>query len=70
MAYTAKEQQVNTNGRYELFKEDQALGVDGSTVTILRSIGSFSIDELNRQKAQLETEIADINSKIAAIGAL
>ena len=42
-------------------------GIDGTEVQVLQSIGIYSLNSLVYQKEQLELQMADVESKIAAI---
>ena len=52
---------------YELFQPVTMTGIDGTEVQVLQSIGVYSLNSLVYQKEQLELQIADVESKIAAI---
>jgi len=71
MDYIVKQntpQQVVINqDRYELFTTEPMLTATGETVDVLKSIGIFSIAELQQRKSYLLAEIAEIDSKITAI---
>jgi hypothetical protein len=71
MSIIAKEiKQEVDNGQFELFIPKTMLGADGKDVSVLQSIGHFSIDQLNREKASYQTQIDAINEKITAINDL
>ncbi len=63
----AKEVTQNENGYYELFKPVDMTGVDGEKVTVLQSIGQYSISQLEQEKQSLLNEIEKIEEKITAI---
>jgi len=71
MSIIAKEiKQEVDNGQFELFTPKTMLGADGSDVSVLQSIGHFSIDQLNREKANYQTQIDLLDEKIEAIESL
>ena len=57
----------NTAGYYELFNPVEMTGVDGEKVTVLQSIGQYSISQLEQEKQNLLNEIEKIEEKITAI---
>lgn len=63
----AKEVTQNENGYYELFNPVEMTGVDGEKVTVLQSIGQYSISQLEQEKQSLLNEIEKIEEKITAI---
>lgn len=63
----AKEVTQNENGYYELFTPVDMTGVDGEKVTVLQSIGEYSISQLEQEKQSLLNEIEKIEEKITAI---
>ena len=56
--------------RFELFKEVVAKDTKDQEVTILQSIGHYTLADLKRQKEQLNDNIAGIDEKIEAINKL
>ena len=60
-------QEVVDNGYYELFNQVDMTGVDGEKVTVLQSIGQYSISQLEQEKQNLLNEIEKIEEKITAI---
>lgn len=73
MEYIAKKRDeiisppISTTNSYEIKVVEEAEGVDGNKVDILRSIGFYNITHLEEQKQQLLKQIAEIEAKIAAI---
>jgi len=67
-------QEVINNNSYELFTPIKMTGVDGEEVDVLQSIGSYNLEQLNRQKEEVETnyqkQLADLDEKINAINLL
>jgi len=59
---------------YEFFQEKEALGIDGENITILESIGIFSIYQVLKEKEQLENvfnaKILEISEKIDLINSI
>lgn len=72
MSYIAKKQnqEVVENGYYELFIQETVKDINDKEVIIPRSIGNFSIGQLNAEKSNLQNQIAEIDNKISAIEAL
>jgi len=72
MNYIAK--QINQEGMgddyYELFTPVEMTGVDGTTVQVLQSIGTYSLADLNAQKQNCLDQISSIEEKITAINNL
>ncbi|MFZ4548884.1 MAG: hypothetical protein ACOYN4_15655 [Bacteroidales bacterium] len=71
MEYIVKQdtpaQVVVNQDRYELFTTEPMQTATGETVDILKSIGIFSIAELQQRKSYLLAEIAELDNKITAI---
>jgi cell division protein FtsB len=69
--YIAKQQNelqnIESSVRMELFITETLLDVNGESVTISRSIGFYSIDDLQRQKDGLQAQMDDLDTKIATI---
>ena len=63
-------QEVVDNGYYELFTEETVKDINDVEVTIPRSIGQYSLAQLEQEKANYLTEIAIIDEKISAIESL
>ena len=67
-------QEVVSNEYYELYKPVTMIGVDGQEVEVLQTIGSYNLEQLERQKVEIETnyqsQLADVNEKIDAINSL
>lgn len=53
--------------RFELFTPVEMETVDGTPVTVKKSIGFYRIEDLQQQKTELLNRIAEIDEKIAAI---
>lgn len=64
------QQNIPDNGRYELFEEQVVIDVKGNDVTIPKSIGIFSLAQLEQEKENYQARIADIDKKIKAIKSL
>lgn len=60
---------IASTTRYELFTPETVKDVNDEDVTIPKSIGFYSLSELNAEKARLETMLASIEEKITAIQA-
>lgn len=56
--------------RYEFFATEVVKDVNDKNVTIPKSIGWFTVEQLEREKADLEKRIADIDEKLTAISEL
>lgn len=52
---------------FELYEPVIMTDIEGNKVQVLQSIGTFSLNDLQNQKQQLEAIILDINTKITAI---
>ena len=67
-------QEVVDNGYYELFTTETVKDIDGNEVVIPRSIGQYSLAQLEQEKANAiynhETYIAGLDEKINAINNL
>lgn len=63
-------QEVVDNGQYELFTTETVQDVDENEVTIPRSIGTYSLYQLEQEKANCLLAIAGIDEKISAINNL
>ena len=74
MALVAKQTQQNPPvgllQRYTLYNTVVTKDINNNDVTILQSIGDYSLTELQNQKESLLNAIADIDSKIAAINSI
>jgi hypothetical protein len=53
--------------RYELFIPDTAEDMDGNSVTIRKSIGIYTVEDLNKEKQFLLDRIVDVDNKLALI---
>ena len=60
-------QQVETNEYFELFVIDTIKDVNDNEVQVARSIGQYSVAQLENEKAMLETQIDEIDKKLEAI---
>jgi len=63
-------QEVVDNGYYELFTEETVKDINDVEVTIPRSIGQYSLAQLQSEKVSLQNQIASIDEKISAIESL
>jgi len=63
-------QEVVDNGQYELFTTETVQDVDGNEVVIPRSIGQYSLAQLEQEKANYLLAIASVDEKISAIESL
>lgn len=63
-------QEVVDNGYYELFTQETVKDIDGNDVVIPRSIGQYSLAQLEQEKANYLTAIEGVDEKIAAINSL
>jgi hypothetical protein len=67
-------QEVVDNGYYELFTTEILKDIDGNEVEIPRSIGQYSLAQLEQEKSNAitnhETYIESLNEKITAINNL
>ena len=52
---------------YELFTTETIIDINDRPVTIPKSIGTFSLSQLEAEKANILIRIADIEEKIEAI---
>lgn len=52
---------------YELSIPEEVDDVNGNKVTILKSIGTFNLDDLIRQRDMISKQLSEIDSKIDAI---
>lgn len=66
----AIQQNIPDNGMYELFEEQVVKDVKGNDVTIPKSIGKFSLAQLEQEKKSYQARIEDIDKKIEAIKSL
>jgi hypothetical protein len=56
--------------RFELFAPETLKDVNGKTVTVPRSVGFHTVAQLEKHKANLLEQIADIDEKLATIKTL
>ena len=57
----------NEEKEYTLVEPMDAKKVDGTKVTIAKSLGTYRVSDLEREKERVEAELAIIVSKIASI---
>ena len=60
-------QEVIDSNRFELFIEETVKDIEGNDVTIPRSIGTYSLQELEREKSFHQATIEELDLKINAI---
>ncbi|MFZ4549175.1 MAG: hypothetical protein ACOYN4_17130 [Bacteroidales bacterium] len=74
MDYTVRqsppEQQATNPDRYELFETATMKSPSGSDVEVLKSIGIFSVADLQQRKSYLLAEITEIDNKLTAIATI
>lgn len=72
MNYIVKQvnQEVANNDYYELFTTETIKDIDGNEVVVPRSVGQFSISQLENEKLNLQNAITEIDNKISAINGL
>jgi len=72
MSLIAKQinQEVVDNDYFELFTIETVKDIDGNDVTIPRSIGQYSLAQLEQEKQSYLTAIASIEEKETAINNL
>lgn len=63
-------QEVVDNGYYELFTQETVKDIEGNDVIIPRSIGQYSLAQLEQEKANYQNAIASVDEKISAIESL
>ena len=63
-------QEVVDNGYYELFTQETVKDIEGNDVIIPRSIGQYSISQLENEKKNYQDAILSVDEKIAAINNL
>ncbi len=56
--------------KYELFDNITTKDIDGNDVVIPKSIGKFTLSQLNRNKTILEAQLKNIQDKIDAINGI
>jgi predicted transcriptional regulator len=52
---------------YELYQEEKVLDIDENEVIIPKRIGTYSIEELEKEKLEFEEAIEQINYKLNQI---
>ena len=67
MTIIAQTKTETSNDIYELFKIVEVEDVEGNKVNIKKSIGTYTIDRLNRDKERFNSQIDEIEEKITAI---
>ena len=71
MTYIATlKEEVMAKDSYELFEEVTAKDINDKDVQIKKSVGTFTINELESQKATWQKRITDADAKIASINLL
>ena len=72
MSLTAKQinQEVVNNGYFELFTQETLKDINGKNVIVPRSIGQYSLEQLEAEKENYNNAIASIEEKIAAINSI
>jgi len=72
MTITAKliTTEKETSTRVELFTTKTAITADDKEIEVLQSLGTYEVENLESEKANLLKEIASIDEKIAAIKAI
>jgi hypothetical protein len=68
--FAKKEESVVSSNYYELFTIEKIKDMNGDEVEIPRSIGQYSITNLEMEKENLLKMIVDIDEKITAIETL
>ena len=63
-------QEVVDNGYYELFTTETVKDIDGNEVVIPRSIGQYSLAQLEQEKENYLNAIKSVDEKITAINNL
>lgn len=63
-------QEVVDNGYYELFIQETVKDINDNEVVIPRSIGQYSLAQLEQEKASYQNAIISIDEKIEAINNL
>lgn len=72
MNYIAKKQnqEQTVSEYYELFTTETVQDINGNEAVIPRSIGHYSVAQLESEKASYQNQIAEIDNKISAIESL
>ena len=74
MAYTVKQNTPDlvfiNQDRFELFETATMKSPSGADVEVLKSIGIFSVADLQQRKSYLLAEIAEIDNKLTAIATI
>jgi hypothetical protein len=65
-----KEQQIENAGTFELFTTVEMTDVEGNKVSVLQSIGTYSVAQLEQEKAMYQLQIASVDEKLDAINNL
>ena len=66
----AVQQEQQNNDFFELFTTVTMTDVNGNDVSVLQSIGHYSVAQLEQEKVNLQNAIASIDEKIDAINNL
>ena len=68
MTYTAKQAVADVDtSSYELFTTESAVDTDDKAITIKKSLGRHTVEQLNARKKSLQDQIDDVDEKLAAI---
>ena len=70
IAKEVKQASVESTKYFNLVEEVDAEKVDGTIVKVARVVCRCSLEDLNRQKESLATQITGIDEKIKAINAI
>ena len=68
--FAKKQESIVSSEYYELFTTETVKDIDGNDVEIPRSIGQYSIANLEMEKQNLLNAIASVEEKLAIISAL
>lgn len=63
-------QEVVDNGYYELFTQETVKDIEDNDVIIPRSIGQYSLAQLEQEKENYLNAIESVDEKIAAINSI
>jgi hypothetical protein len=66
----AKQIENQNTDHYELFEIKTIKDINDNDVQVSQSIGTYSVEDLERQKESLQEEITEIDEKITAIESL
>lgn len=68
--FAEKKEDVVSSEYYEIFTVEKVKDIDGNDVDIPRSLGQYSLVELENQKNSFLAEVAKLDEKIDIIKAL